>query len=854
MALLERESPLRGAADYLADAVAGHGRMVFVAGEAGVGKTVFVECVVSAADGSVALAQGACDGSATPAPLGPLREMLPDLPADVWPEGVERHEVFARLTEALRDPRQPFLLVIEDAHWADDATLDLIRHLARRVHRLRALVLVTYRSEETTGQHPLRLVLGDVASAVGIRRIDLAPLTADAVRRLVGATGTVDADELYEETGGNPFYVTEVIAAGGSAVPRSVRDAVLSRTARLSAAARESLDVVALAGPRAELSVVTAVAPGSEAALDEALGAGVLQLQGDVLMFRHELARLTIVEEVPQLRRIGLHRRILDALLADSVADPARRAHHAEAAGLSEETARHALAAAGRAAALGSHKQAVQQFQRVLRHSEGAPADHRARLLAALGYESYVTGRIDDALAARHEALAIWRELGDVDEEGDTLRWLSRLSWFAGANQDANRYADEACRTLAGRGTHDEAMAYSNRAQMCMLAGDLVGTREWAGRALRLLEPMSSDTKVEDVRVHALNNLGTVELESGDAALGERLLQESLDRAVAADLHEHAARAFTNFGSLAVRQHRHADARRHLVAGLDYCLERDLDAWDHYMRGWYATNLLYEGLHDEAIAQAEQVLRNPRAATVSRIGPLCVIARARAWTGHGDWRPRLAEARELAAGTGEIQRVSVVAEAACEIGWIVDDPNDVVRTATAAWDLARDDGSDWTRGQIATWLPAELTAHPELLAPLAPPYLAEVRRSGRRRPGSGTGSVPRSRRPWRRPVAARARDWPSPRSPSTTSAPRPRRPRTGDLAASGWAPPRSRRSDTRAHPDGLTRREAEVLELLREGLADAAIAERLVLSRRTVEHHVASILGKLGVSSRRAIP
>ena len=287
------------------------------------------------------------------------------------------------------------------------------------------------------------------------------------------------------------------------------------------------------------------------------------------------------------------------------------------------------------------------------------------------------------------------------------------------------------------------------------------------------------------------------------------------------------------------------------MTGLDYCLERDLDAWDHYMRGWYATNLLYEGLHDEATAQAEQVLRNPRAATVSRIGPLCVVARARAWTGHGDWRPRLAEARELAAGTGEIQRVSVVAEAACEIGWIVDDPDDVVRTATAAWDLARDDGSGWTRGQIATWLPAELTA-------IRSRWRRSRRRtsprsggSGRRRPGSGVGSVPRSRTPWR---------WPGrhPRGAGRRRARlrRPRRrgrgrPRAGDLAGPGAGRrPRSRRPDTRAHPDGLTRREAEVLELLREGLADAAIAERLVLSRRTVEHHVASILGKLGVSSR----
>ena len=852
MSLLERDSAQEAAAGYLAEAVTGHGRLVFVAGEAGVGKTVFVDSVVASAGATVAVALGACDGSATPAPLGPLREMLPDLPADVWPDGADRHEVFTRLSEALRDPVRPFLVVIEDAHWADDATLDLIRHLARRVHRLGALVLVTYRSEETTGQHPLRLVLGDVASAVGIRRIDLAPLTLDAVRRLVGTAGNVDAEELYRETEGNPFYVTEVIAAGGSAVPRSVHDAVLARTARLTDDARDGLEVVALAGPRAELSLVAAVAPGSEAGLDEALGAGVLQLQGDALMFRHELARLSVVEEVPQLRRIALHRKILQALDADPAADPARRAHHAEAAGLGDEAARHALVAAGRAASLGAHKEAVQQYERVLRHSDGAPAEHRARLLAALSYEQYVTGRIAEALDARREALAIWVEVGDVDEVGDAQRWLSRLSWFAGDSADAKTYAIAACETLAGRGTPDEAMALSNRAQLTMLAGDLEGTRDWAGRALRLLDTMPEGPRVEDVRVHALNNLGTVELESGDAVLGARLLQESLDRAVAADLHEHAARAFTNLGALAVRQHRHADARRHLVAGLDYCLERDLDAWDHYMRGWLATNLLYEGLPEEATAQAEQVLRNPRAAAVSRIGPLCVIARARAWTGQGEWRTPLAEARELATGTGEVQRVSVVAEAACEIGWIVDDAEDVVRTATSAWELVQHDGSGWTRGQVATWLP----------------------------PGSRWGSWSRSRR---RTAPSSSRDWQEAaqiwgglgsRFASALALARGgTREGLADAAlafddlgaeaaaararaisrAHGWAPPRGRRADTRAHPDGLTRREAEVLELLREGLPDAAIAERLVLSRRTVEHHVASILGKLGVASRRDV-
>ena len=352
--------------------------------------------------------------------------------------------------------------------------------------------------------------------------------------------------------------------------------------------------------------------------------------------------------------------------------------------------------------------------------------------------------------------------------------------------------------------------------------------------------------------MHALNNLGTVELESGDAELGARLLQESLDRAVAADLHEHAARAFTNLGALAVRQHRHADARRHLVTGLDYCLERDLDAWDHYMRGWLATNLLYEGLPEEATAQAEQVLRNPRAAAVSRIGPLCVIARARAWTGRGTGARRSprrgssppARARSNASRSSPRRRARSGGSSTTARTWCARRPRRGSSSSTTA--------RAGPAGQVATWLPAELAAG--------------SRSRSRRR------TSPSSASDW---VEA-ARIWGELGSPFARALALARggtREGLADAAlafddlgaeaaaararaisrAHGWAPPRGRRADTRAHPDGLTRREAEVLELLREGLADAAIAERLVLSRRTVEHHVASILGKLGVASRRDV-
>ena len=184
MTLVEREEQLRAAAGYLEEASAGHGRLAYVGGEAGVGKSSYVGQVLEDATGSAHAVVGSCDGSATPAPLGPLTEMLPALPADVWPADATRQEVFARLMVALRDPpgRAPYLLVIEDAHWADEATLDLVRHLARRIHTCRALVLVTYRPEDAGG-HGLRLLLGETASASGTRRIDLPPLTRGRRRR-----------------------------------------------------------------------------------------------------------------------------------------------------------------------------------------------------------------------------------------------------------------------------------------------------------------------------------------------------------------------------------------------------------------------------------------------------------------------------------------------------------------------------------------------------------------------------------------------------------------------------------------------------------------------------------------------
>jgi predicted ATPase len=333
VALLEREAQLQTVGGYLTEAADGHGRMVFVAGEAGIGKTTFVGRVVADAAGAARVASGTCDGSATPAPLGPLVEMLPQLPADIWPADATRQDVFARLIATLRQPRQrePYLLVIEDAHWADEATLDLIRHVSRRVHGCRALVLVTYRPEDTTPGHPLRVVIGDAATATGARRLDLPPLSRAAVRALAEQharshpdAATTYVERLYRVTGGNAFFVTEALSADAAEVPTTVRDAVLSRTARLSHPAQHVMDIVALSGARAEMPLLEAVLGDDLAAIDEPVEHGLLLMNRDDVYFRHELARLAVAEQVAGFPAYRDSSRQILAALRDRSANGAR--------------------------------------------------------------------------------------------------------------------------------------------------------------------------------------------------------------------------------------------------------------------------------------------------------------------------------------------------------------------------------------------------------------------------------------------------------------------------------------------------------------------------------------------------
>lgn len=843
MTLLERDEQLRAAADYLTDAASEHGRLVFVGGEAGVGKTAFVEALAASADAHVAT--GWCDGSATPPPLGPLVDMLPNLPDGTWPDGASRSELFAAVLAALRHPPTgtPYLLIVEDAHWADEATLDLLRHLARRVHACSALVMVTYRPEDTTAGDGLRLLLGDTASASGTRRIDLSPLSVVAVSHLAAEHGASRGAELYELTGGNPFFVTEALAAPG-ALPATVRDAVLARVSRLDETGQRALELVALAGSRAEAGLLEDLLHGGLADIDHALTRGLLLRTGDDIVFRHELARLAVVDEIPAGRAVHLHRRLLAALV-DRGADSARLAHHAEASGDARAVLDHARAAAARAAELGAHREASRQYERALGHAADLEAGERAQLHWDLGYEYYLTGRIDEAIATVEQARGLWQELGDHVRVGDAWRCGSRLQWFAGRSEDARDHADRAVELLDATGTVEQALALSNRTQLAMLATQLAPTREWGARTLAVLDALPTGIGRDEVRVHALNNLGTIEVASGDLPTGVRMLEESLSGARAANLQEHAARAYCNLASTAVVQRRHDEASRWLDEGITYCTDHDLDSWTVYLLALRSRLHLDRWEEAAARADATEVMRWGTSA-VGLLDPLLVGALLDIRTGAGDGAEQLARAVELSDAMNEAQRVAPTAAARCEAAWLAGDTDAAGRIAEEAWPHIVDVDCPWHRGQVATWLPPDHNAGP----PLAPPY--ELERAGRwadaaacwagaTSPYDRGLSLARSGQVDLLTEAVGVFD----RLGATVAAARART----MLQASGARVPRATRS--RSHPLGLTPREDEVHRLLVRGLSDAAIAETLVISRRTAEHHVASILAKTGVVSRR---
>ena len=277
----------------------GGGRTVLVLGEAGIGKTALLREFCDGVAGSARVLWVACDHLFTPRPLGPFLDLAKTAGGQLaaWMgDGVRPYDVAAALLAELGSGGTA-VVVLEDLHWADEASLDVIRLLFRRIEALPALVILSYRDDELDRSHPLRLVLGDLSGGGRVTRVELAGLSPSAVATLARPLG-LDAGELHARTGGNPFFVTEVLAAGTGRIPRTVRDAVLARAALLGPAAGELLDAAAVIPGRGELWLLDKLVPAAADSLDACLGSGILVLADGWVAFRHEIARLVVEESL----------------------------------------------------------------------------------------------------------------------------------------------------------------------------------------------------------------------------------------------------------------------------------------------------------------------------------------------------------------------------------------------------------------------------------------------------------------------------------------------------------------------------------------------------------------------------
>jgi DNA-binding CsgD family transcriptional regulator len=854
MELLERAPILDALDGWLVEARTGSGRLVLAGGEAGVGKTSLASEFCTRQRHAARVLWGACDPLSTPAPLGPLADIAPALGGrlgQLLREAAPKEAVFAALLDRLRGGPPATILVVEDLHWADEATLDLLRFLARRVGALPVMILATFRDDQVGPTHPLRVALGDLAGSRLVRRLQLEPLSRPAVAALAGGSG-VDPARLYETTGGNPFFVTEVLAAGRDEIPVTVLDAVLARAARLTRPGRQVLDAAAVVTPPVETWLLAEAAAAAPSHLDECVEAGMLQERAGAVAFRHELARLAIEQALPPGRRSDLHRRALAALLAQHGAthDPARLAHHADGAGDAAAVLAHAPLAAHRAAALGAHREAAAQYARALRFAAGLAPEPLAELLERHSYECHLTSQIADAVASRRRALGCWGAVGDRRRQGDTLRWLSRLAWFQGDHAEAERAGRAALELLEDLPPGPElAMANSNLAQLRMLAGDADATAAWGGRAIELAERLGRD----DILAHALNNVGTAESLAARAG-GRAKLERSLALARAANLEEHVARAFNNLATNAVALRDYAQADHWLGEGLAYCTEHDLDSWRLNILAERAGSELAQGRWTAATDAAEQVLADPRAAPGARVRPLLVLGQVRARRGDPGVWPVLDEALALATRIGELQNLGPVAAARAEAAWLEGDQDKALAAVEPALEVAlrNGDGSQgWLAGELAWWrwraggpnqvpdgaavpfalqLAGEWEAAAERWRALGCPYEAATALAASDREGSLRAALAELERLGARPAVAAVHR------------------RLRERGVRGLA--RGPRPATRANPANLTPRELEVLALVAEGLRNAEIARRLFVSVKTVDHHVSAILAKLGVRTR----
>ena len=843
MELLERHSQLDELTRHLQDAGTRAGKIAFVGGEAGAGKSSLVEHFAQRSGRAARVLWGHSDALQTSRVLGPVLEIAGGLSTPGAQSGTSREQLFSYLFDELSAPNPLTVVVLEDLHWADEATLDFVRFIGRRIQRTRCLVLATYRDDEIAPSHLLRGILGELTGR-HVARIRVPLLSLAAVEQLTRGT-TRDPQTVYAVTSGNPFFVRELLSAPIDSVPETVRDAVLARLMQCSVAAREVAELVSLLPGRTELWLARALLGEIGAGADEAAERGLLRYHDTALAFRHELGRLAVESTLPRGRARELHQAILKHLI-ERRADISQIVHHAVNAEDERAILEFAPRAAAEAAEAGAHQQAAAYFATAINNSHSLTAAESARLLELHAGECDLTNQVVVALDSANRALAIFRRQGDLTAQARMLLLIGMQHWKSGQKAQADRAVAEAISLLETLPPGPTlAMAYSARSQRAMTSQQTQEALEFGHRALALAEQFDDN----NVRAHALNNMGSA-LIGTDPDAGIAKLEESLAVALANNLQVHVARAYSNLASLGVSQFLPNLAKRYIPEGIEYCDVHEVHDCLSYIRAYAAHFELNAGRWNKAAEMAGGLVERQTLPIAQRLPALVVLALVRARRGDPGIEDLLDEAMRLALPTCELQSIGRVAAAGAEVAWYRGDIARVAEQARIGLRAAVGSDDPWIVGELALW---GRRADPTLEIPtrIAKPYGMMIAGQWE----AAAGAWQSLEMPYERAFAlAEGSDDALRESLSIVE-----QLGAGPLGAvvrqrlrerGVRGVPRGPRPSTRENPAGLTSREVQVLTLLVRGHTNTELANRLHVSIRTVDHHVSSILEKLEVRSR----
>src|SRR6266508_4172084 len=760
--LLERDAELGRLRETLRRAGQGRGSVVLVSGEAGIGKTSLVRAFAEHARARARVLIGVCDDLVPPRTLGPFRDMARggDGPlAEAAASAAERDAVFGAVYQELSD--RSTVMIVEDVHWADDATLDVVRYLAWRIAELPSVLVLTYRDDELRDDHPLRRVLGALARQ-DVQRLALRRLSPSAVQELATPHGA-DARAVLHATGGNPFFVTEVLASPDADVPATVRDAVLAPLARL---------------PRVELS---------------------------------------------------------------------RLAHHAHEAGEPEQVVEHGLAAAREAAAAGAFHEALAHYELVLRWSGLLPDEQRAAIMEDSVWVLYNLSRFDKAVARAREVVRLRELLGDQAALGQALTTLSRTLYMVNDPAGSEEAVTRAVALLEPLGDRRRlARAYTYLAAILELTDRL---DEAISRARQALE-LGERTGQQDVVAHSLNYLGYALLDRGDPS-GAEHLRRAVAIARAAHHYEYAQRSYTNLVEGLYRLGRFKELDEPIALGLAYAREYGFASHEYNLEAHRCMLLTLRGQWAEAEAGLRRLLAGEDPGVLASFG-LSALGRLLARKADPTAGALLERAWQTATRTNSVQAIALAGIARVESACLRGDHRAAYERAKLPLERTAVQGAERYRGELLRLLVR--CGHPARgFAGCPPEYALGIEGDWRGAaeawrslgaPYEHALELAASGRPPELLDALRALD----QLGAVAAADIVRR----ELRRLGVARlPRRPQPRTRANPAGLTGRQLEVLGLLADGLTNAEIADRLVVSVRTVDHHVAAILSKLNVATRR---